>query len=213
MNLPACLLLFLAVSNAQAADLFNRKNLDGWQAVGDGVWTVMRDGTLLGQRDITKIAKTNPNQSWLYTNKEFGEFDLHLEWWTRLGGNSGVSLRDTTRAIHSFGAQADPQHTPSHVGYEIQISNGYKDKYPTGSLYLFEAAKTGAQIDNDWNAMDIESRNNMIRVKLNGQLVMENPGDPKRSKTGPIGLQLHDGTSIVMFRNIRIKEIGKTKPN
>jgi hypothetical protein len=201
------LIFFSVISNVNAADLFNNKNLDGWEVVGDGVWTVMKDGTLVGQRNPKVNAKTEPNQSWLYTKKEFGEFDLHFEWWTRLGGNSGISLRDQTRAIHSFGAQADPKLTPSHVGYEIQISNGYIDKYPTGSLYLFEAAKTGYQIENDWNSMDIESRNNIIRVKLNGHLIMENAGDPKRSKTGPIGIQLHDMTSLVMFRNITIKEI------
>ncbi|MEP6536477.1 MAG: DUF1080 domain-containing protein [Bryobacteraceae bacterium] len=205
-------LLLATVAHAQTVDLFNRKNLDGWEVMGGGVWTVMKDGTLLGQRDLSKNPKTEPNQSWLYTRKEFGEFDLHLEWWTRLGGNSGVSLRDQTRAIHSFGAQADPKNTPSHIGYEIQISNGYKDEYPTGSLYLFEAAKTGFQLENDWNSMDIESRNDMIRVKLNGHLIMQHPGDPKRSKVGPIGLQLHDMSSIVMFRNIRIKELGKAKP-
>ena len=206
------LLLLATAASAQTVDLFNRKNLDGWEVMGDGVWTVMKDGTLLGQRDLAKNAKTEPNQSWLYTRKEFGEFDLHLEWWTRLGGNSGVSLRDQTRAIHSFGAQADPKSTPSHIGYEIQISNGYKDEYPTGSLYLFEKAKTGFQIEDDWNSMDIESRNDMIRVKLNGHLIMQHPGDPKRSKVGPIGLQLHDMSTIVMFRNIRIKEIAKSKP-
>ena len=206
------LLLLATAANSQTADLFNRKNLDGWEVMGDGVWTVMKDGTLLGQRDLAKNAKTDPNQSWLYTKKEFGEFDLHLEWWTRLGGNSGVSLRDQTRAIHSFGVQADPKNTPSHIGYEIQISNGYKDQYPTGSLYLFEAAKTGFQIENDWNSMDIESRNDIIRVKLNGHLIMQHSGDPKRSKVGPIGLQLHDMSTIVMFRNIRIKEIAKAKP-
>ena len=205
-------LLLASAANSQTVDLFNRRNLDGWEVMGDGVWTVMKDGTLVGQRDLSKNAKTEPNQSWLYTKKEFGEFDLHLEWWARLGGNSGVSLRDQTRAIHSFGAQADPKNTPSHVGYEIQISNGYKDQYPTGSLYLFEAAKTGYQIENDWNSMDIESRNDIIRVKLNGHLIMQHPGDPKRGKVGPIGLQLHDMTSLVMFRNIRIKEIGKPKP-
>ena len=28
----------------------NGKNLDGWEVIGDGQWTVMADGTLLGQR-------------------------------------------------------------------------------------------------------------------------------------------------------------------
>src|SRR3954447_5427819 len=96
------ILLLASAASAQTVDLFNKKNLDGWEVVGDGVWTVMKDGTLVGQRNPKVNAKTDPNQSWLYTKKEFGEFDLHLEWWTRLGGNSGVSLRDQTRAVHSF---------------------------------------------------------------------------------------------------------------
>ncbi len=208
--------LLIALAFAMAAhaadppmvELFNGKNLEGWQVAGDGVWTVMSDGTLLGQRD-TKLPKSqyNPDQSWLYTTKEFTDFDLHVEWWTRLGGNSGVSLHDTSRARYSFGPDADPKRTPSHVGYEIQISNGYKDKYPSGSVYLFHSAKTGFQKDNDWNAFDIESHDGHIRVKLNGQLVSEYAGDINRPKAGPIGLQLHDRSTIAMFRNIRIREI------
>jgi hypothetical protein len=57
-----------------------------------------------------------------------------------------------------------------------------------------------------WNSLDIESRNANIRVRLNGQIVAEGPGEESRSKTGPIGLQLHDRFSAVMFRNIRIRE-------
>jgi len=57
--------------------------------------------------------------------------------------------------------------------------------------------------------MDIISRTGKITIRLNGRVVAEHPGDPQRSKTGPIGLQLHDQFSIVMFRNIRITEIGR----
>ena len=56
--------------------------------------------------------------------------------------------------------------------------------------------------------MEISSRNQKIAVTLNGRVVAESAGDPQRSKVGPIGLQLHDQFSIVMFRNIRIREIG-----
>jgi hypothetical protein len=179
-------------------------SLNGWDTIGDGVWTVMRDGTLLGQRDPQKAE----HQAWLYTAKnDYGEFDLHLEWWTPASGNSGVSIRDTSRAQYAVGAAFDPVRTPAHIGYEIQILNGYRDKYPSGSIYLFDAAKPGHQIENDWNTFDIESRDDVIRVKLNDYLVSEYAGEKGRSKTGPIGLQLHDKTSVVMFRNIRIKEV------
>ena len=65
----------------------------------------------------------------------------------------------------------------------------------------------GHEKANDWNSLDIESRNDLIRVKLNGHEVAKHPGDPKRPTTGPIGLQLHDRFSVMMFRNIRIREI------
>ena len=179
-------------------------SLNGWEVVGDGIWTVMHDGTLLGQRDPKKAE----HQAWLYTAKnDYEEFDLHLEWWTPASGNSGVSIRDTSRGQYAVGAAFDANRTPAHIGYEIQILNDYRTKYPSGSVYLFDAAKPGHQIENDWNSFDIESRDDMIRVKLNDFLVSQSAGDPARSKKGPIGLQLHDKTSVVMFRNIRIKEV------
>jgi len=184
-------------------NLLNGKNLDGWEIVGEGFWNVMGDGTLVGQRDP---AKATDRQCWLYTKKDFGEYDLHIEYWLRWGGNSGVSIRDTSRAQYAQGAKWDPKRTPSHIGYEIQIAND-GDEYGTGSVYLFAKAKTGIQRDFDWNSLDIESRNDRIRVKLNGQLVAESSGDPKRSKTGPIGLQLHDHKAVAMYRNIRIQEV------
>lgn len=181
---------------------------DAWQSVGDGVWSIMKDGTIVGERDLAKPANnTDPDQAWFYTKDEFGEYDLHVEWWTRLHGNSGISIHDTSRARYAGGTEADPKKTPSHIGYEIQIWNGHRGKYPSGSVYLFAAAKSGIQIDNDWNAFDIEVRDAKIRVKLNGQLVAEAECPKDRPKRGPIGLQLHDGRSIAMFRNIRLTEI------
>jgi len=196
-------LAFSQLASAEWVDLINRRNLDGWKVVGQGFWHVLSDGTLLGQRDPNKPTE---HQCWLYTRKEFGEYDLHVEYWLRWGGNSGVSIRDQTRAHYAQGAAYDPHRTPSHNGYEIQIAND-GDEYPTGSVYLFAKAKNGLQHDFDWNTLDIESRNNLIRVSLNGHVVAEHPGDPQRPKTGPIGLQLHDQKALIMFRNIRIREI------
>lgn len=199
--------LFPQSGSAQWIELLNKKDLNGWESIGKGIWTVLRDGTLVGQRDLREKANTDPNQAWLYTTQSFREFDLDMEWWTRFGGNSGISIRDSSRARHTFGAEADPKRTPARMGHEIQISNGYSDSYPTGSIYLFQKARTGVQIENDWNRFEIAVRDSSIRVRLNGQLVAEHAGDPARVRSGPIGLQLHDPQSIVMFRNIRIREI------
>jgi len=215
----------LAISNLTGADwkpLFNGKNLEGWEILGDGMWLVMSDGTLLGERrparnqpmpgaDTITRAQYNgwrDQQSWLYTTRnDYAEFDLHVEFWTRVMGNSGVSLRDPSRAKCGITAPPDTKCTPSKVGYEIQINNQYPDPHPSGSIYGLVDAKIGAQKDNEWNALDIESRNDLIRVKLNGAVVAEHPGDPRRPKIGPIGLQLHDQFCVIMFRNIRIREL------
>jgi hypothetical protein len=214
-------LLVCLAASAHAAGwkkLFNGKDLTGWEPVGNGIWTVWTDGTLVGQRDLInngprkewiekdKFRGWLDTQAWLYTKQEFKEFDLHVEYWLRFGGNSGVSLRDPSRAKYAVVTPPDFKKTPSKLGYEIQIINLYPDPQPTGSIYTFAKAKTGAQKDNQWNAMDIECRNDTIRVKVNGVLVAESKTDSQRPKIGPIGLQLHDQFSVCMFRNIKIRE-------
>lgn len=201
--------------------LFNGKNLDGWESRGDGKWTVLSDGTLSGQRVWDRLFLSpgkSPlkddkayrdwlnNQAWLYTKAEYGDFDLHVEFWTKTEGNSGISIRDASRGEYGISKPPDFNRTPSKLGYEIQINNQYPDPTPTGSIYTFTKAPKEAMKEDDWNSFDIEARNGMIRVKLNGKLVSDMKADPKRPARGPIGLQLHDQFSIVQFRNIWIKE-------
>lgn len=194
--------------------LFNAKNLDGWEVRGNGVWSVMPDGVLLGQHPRPKVPVPINQQAWLYTKREYGEFDLHVEYWIPPGGNSGVSIRDRSRAHGAIGESDSerpdlasfPKTTPAHIGYEIQILDDDAQTNPTGSVYTFAPAKTGIHRKGDWNSMEIESRNTGIRVRLNGQVVAEYAGDPARSKTGPIGLQLHDQSTVATFRNLRLRD-------
>lgn len=55
--------------------------------------------------------------------------------------------------------------------------------------------------------MEIQVRDNLIRVILNGHVIMEHPGDPNRPKSGPIGFQLHDPHTVLMLKNIQIREL------
>lgn len=218
--LAAVLSLLPVVTTAQGqsrpdngwTELFNGKDLQGWEIIGEGVWIVMRDGTLLGQCDPRKPFE---NQAWLYTKREFGEFDLQLDYWLPLGGNSGISIRDTSRGRYAIaGPEHDSKRNPSHVGYEIQLASSSSPRYQygvSGSIYLLDGAKPGVQRDGDWNALEIQSRNDFIRVLLNGELVSQHPGLPDRPKIGPIGLQLHNRRTIVMFRNIRLREASPTR--
>src|ERR1039457_7230455 len=81
------LLSLLAIASSLAAErksLFNGKDLSGWQIVGDGIWTVKKDGTLVGQRnppsdpsphrwpiDQKPYQRWWNSQSWLSTKEEF----------------------------------------------------------------------------------------------------------------------------------------------
>lgn len=226
-TLTGLLLFTLSLSAADWQPLFSGKNLDGWEVIGDGKWTVLSDGTLVGQRvgDLRALLvpggpMTTPQQftswvnaqSWLYTKRnDFAEFDLRLEYWTKTHGNSGISIRDSSRAKYGVTVPPDYKKTPSKIGYEIQINNQYPDPHPSGSLYGFMDAPKEAQREDDWNLMEISSRGDKITIKLNGRVVAEHPGDPQRPKAGPIGLQLHDQFSIVMFRNIQIRELASSR--
>ncbi len=224
--LPVVIAFALATASpAQDAwkPLFNGRSLDGWETKGDGKWNVLAGGILIGQPvsggknpfatawPVTLSEKQyqdwRQTQSWIYTVAEFGEFDLQLEYLTPSGGNSGVSIRDHTRGRYAIGPVPDYNKTPAHHGYEIQILNGVKTKYPSGSIYLFAPATFGHEKENDWNSLEVESRNDRIRVKLNGVEVASHAGDPARPKTGPIGLQLHDRFNVILFRNIRIRTL------
>lgn len=207
--------------------LFDGTNLDAWESIGGGLWSITQDRALLGLRDPRKPPTPVPwlnslkawlnrsrfrthfrvvmNQAWLYTKEDFYEYDLHLEYWLPRGHNSGISIRDLTRARYTYGPEADLSRTPSQVAYEIQLNNHYPDSHPSGSIYGLVKARTGAQKDDDWNAMQIEVRRDHIRVYLNGVQVAEHPGVTGRPLYGPIGLQLHDEKTIVLFRNIRLR--------
>ncbi len=228
LRLPVLLLgLFSTTSISVAADWTDliTPRLEAWEAFGDGIWRVTEDSTLIGYRRPAIDALFDASetisrqqfedwlgvQSWLYTKKEYGEFDLHIEYWVRVPGNSGISIRDPTRAKFALTQPADFEKTPAHNGYEVQITGRSGSRNPSGSLYTFVPAKDGIQKDGQWNSFDIESRNDQIRVRVNGAIVAEHAGDPDRPKTGPIGLQLHDQFNFIMFRNIRIREVGPSR--
>ena len=208
--------------------MFNGKDLDGWEVRGNGVWTWMPGGVLLGRRlpadtgnpfgGVWPLERKVYNswrsrQAWLYTKAEYGEFDLHVEYWIPPGGNSGVSIRDGSRGHSAIGESdaerpelaAFPKTTPAHIGYEIQILDEIDEKNPTGSIYDVASSKNPPQRRGEWNALEIESRQGLIRVRVNGEVVAESPGEAGRAKVGPIGLQLHDQFTTAMFRNVRVR--------
>src|ERR1051326_6047426 len=148
MRKISILMMLIPVASVAQEQKLIDPQLSAWQISGEGIWTVLKDGTLIGQRphptgktplgvpfpiDAKQYSQWLGAQSWLYTKEEFDEFDLHVEYWLPIGGNSGVSIRDTSRGAKSYGPE--PRKTPAHIGYEIQLWAGAGAKNPSGSIY------------------------------------------------------------------------------
>src|SRR5262245_13350515 len=100
--------------------LLNGKDLDGWKVHGGK--------TESWGADMGVLFVNGGGGGWLMTEKEFGDFELRLDFKVPKGGNSGVALR------------APMKGNPAYEGMEIQILDdaghkGLKDWQATGSVY------------------------------------------------------------------------------
>ena len=185
--------------------LFNGKNLDGWKLVGgDG------PGYLVEGDRIVCPSNGGGN---LFTEKEYANFVLRLEFKLSPGGNNGVGLR------------APFEGDAAYQGMEIQVlddpAEQYKNIQPaqhSGSIYGVFAAKQGAlKPTGEWNAYEITADGRHVKINLNGTMVVDADLDTMKDQgilkqhpglartTGHIGFLGH--RSHVEFRNIRIKEL------
>jgi len=171
--------------------LFNGKDLTGWKPVGHALWSV-EDGAIVG--------RGNPGRRgnfWLFTEADYDNFVLRLKFWVSPGSNSGVAVRDPSRASGPL--------RPSAVGYEIQIIDRKGTKMPTGSIYLIQPAVDGLHLSDEWNELEVECAGPRISVRVNGHPAAETRHD--RSGRGGIGLQIHDRDQVIKFKDIVLKRM------
>ena len=185
--------------------LFNGKDLSGWVQVLDSKW-VVENGALVGRQDP---AGRREGESWLITEKDYGDFILKLKFRITQGGNSGVFLRDPlTRAERV--AAADGGKGPWEAGYEVNINND-EPVYPTGSVWDAAKGTPKLQKENDWNDVYVKIQGQKISTSINGQVALDNAELPARSARGGIGFQRH-GTpkykdTVIEFRDIELAEL------
>jgi hypothetical protein len=211
------LLVFFTISISQAqtaqwTSLFNGKDLKGWvQYNGKAKYTVEK-GEIVG--------RTVPNEpnSFLSTEKLYGDFILELDLKVDVNMNSGIQFRSELDDQNDHCTVTD-KHTPQRVhGYQMEIdpssrawSGGIYDEARRGWVYPLEynvAAKTAFK-NNAWNHYKIECIGNSIRTWING-IPCAQVVDDMTSK-GFISLQVHeiqnekDAGQEVRWKNIRIQ--------
>jgi len=193
-------------------NLFNGKDLKGWvQYNGKAKYTV-EHGELVG-----RTVPGEPN-SFLSTEKKYGDFILELDFKVDVHMNSGIQFRSELNDGNDHCEVTDTR-TPNRVhGYQMEIdpssrawSGGIYDEARRGWLYPLEyntAAKTAFK-NNTWNHYKIEAIGTSIRTWVNGvpcAHVIDN-----MSPSGFISLQVHeigdpkDAGQEVRWKNIKIQ--------
>jgi hypothetical protein len=173
--------------------VFNGVNLDGWKMQWHASWKV-EQGQIVGQPDAGQ--KTD---SWLFSEEEWTDFTLEVEFKVPEKCNSGIAIRMPKEATGD----------PDMYGYEVQISDAPGRK-PTGSLlHHVDSKVNNIHKPNEWNRMVITCEGDHIVVYLNERLVVDTK--ETGSKRGRIGMQIAKGEEFanqeVRFRNIRIKSL------
>ncbi len=191
-------------------ELFNHRDLAGWEHVGDGYMTV--EGGII---------RTHGGMGLLYWNGgKLGNCTIHIEWrMERENSNSGVFTRIPVKPREAW--------MPVYYGHEIQIDNhpelsGEDEYHSTGMIYsmtkpLAIAWKPGPE----WNSFDIILDGQRTVVYLNGVKVTDytqgdsiparkfdfEPFPGPRPDSGYFGLQNHGEHDVVFFRKVAIKPL------
>ena len=200
--------------NGAWIELFNGKNLDGWEQKGGTARYDVVDGMIVG----TSVPHTS--NSFLCTTREFDNFELQFEYLLDPELNSGVQIR----------SQSLPDYRDGRVhGYQCELENfdrnrfwtaGIYDESRRGWLYPHKDEKTlqaafarqGLRITqrNDWNHIRIVASGDRILTFLNGEPRADLRDD--MTPKGIIALQVHgvgdrQEPMTVKWRNLRLREI------
>jgi len=195
--------------------LFNAKDLTGWKIEGEEDRYVVQEGILGFQ--------ARGGGGHLYTEEDFTDFRLRLDFKIAKMANSGVFLR-----------AARDGSNPAYSGCEIQILDDFNWEQVTGSklkayqltggLYGSLPAGNHRALHpiGDWNTYEILYRGARIAVALNGKMLydaqteelvpLEGEPFPRRAKAGFIGLQHHgahniEAETMIQFRNLFVQRL------
>jgi len=185
-------------------DLFNGKNLKGWEKLDGSAEYRVENGEVIG------ISKTRTPNTFMATKKVYGDFILEYEMKMDRGLNSGVQIRSVA---------LQPNGSERVNGYQVECDDhdsrpwagGIYEEASRGWLYpmAYHMCVTQANNRGEWNKIRVEAVGSTIRTYING-LNFANMVDETRSE-GFIALQVHgignnkalEGKEI-RWRNIRI---------
>ncbi|MDP3913339.1 MAG: DUF1080 domain-containing protein [Bacteroidota bacterium] len=210
LQILVAFLIIFSTASAKKKDgwvsLFNGKDLTGWHQLNGQAKYHVEKGEIVG----TTVSNT-PN-SFLATDKDYGDFILELDLLVTDNMNSGIQFRSISKPdikdgrVHGYQCEVDPS--------ARAWSGGIYDEARRGWLYTNElntAAKSAFKM-GEWNHYRIECVGSSIRTWLNGVPVAYVLDD--MTPSGLIALQVHSiGKDVepgkqIRWKNVRIKTSG-----
>ncbi len=180
--------------------LFNGKDLTGFKQLNGKAKYEVVNGELVGT-----TVPIEPN-SFLTTEKDYGDFVLEYELKVDTSMNSGVQIRSHSTAdynngrVHGYQVEIDPS--------ARQWSGGIYDEAGRGWLYNLENNPEGKKAfkNNQWNKYRVEAIGNTIRTWINGIPTAHLVDD--KDPSGFIAFQVHGiGAKATAGKQVRWKNI------
>ncbi len=175
-------------------DLFNGKSLDGWHSDGKAIWSA-ENGEIVGRQG------DGGGSGDLFTNQQWKDFELEVDWKMHWPGNSGIWFRYTGP---QSAYQADILDQPSHPG----VLSG--SLYCMGKAFIAENRNAASVHKDGWNHMRITVKGDHIVIESNGQKVVD-IHDATFAGKGYVGIQAHAGKDFtgmeVRVKNLRLRPL------
>ena len=176
-------------------ELFNGKDLHGWEVYGTELWYV-QDGLL--------ICESGPDKGYGYlaTREYYNDFDLTADFKQDANGNSGIFFRSfIQRGTRISGWQCEVA-PPGHD------SGGIYESYGRQWLIRPPKEKDKALKMGEWNTMRVVAKGGKVTTWLNGTEMIDIDDEIIGKGQGRIALQIHDGGGIkVSWKNLKVTKL------
>ena len=208
-----CLSVQAADSEEGFVSLFNGQDTTGWKVRGGFATYKVEDGCIIG----TCVPDT-PGNTFLCTEKEYGNFILKFQVKFLEGGNSGCQFRSEAapsgdrERVFGYQCELEPGGAVTGRIYD-EGRRGFKYGYTWLDIHTPQERLDASRADwkgFEWNDVEIQAVGPSLKTWINGHLVADICDS--YTQKGFIGLQVHAGKSgTIAWKNIRIKDMGESK--
>lgn len=175
--------------------LFDGKNLDNFDKIGDANWRI-EDGVIVADK----------GNGFLVTKNGYSDYQIRAEFWVEADSNSGIFIRCT-----------NPEKVGTDSAYEVNIWDARPEpSYGTGAIVNLAKVDPMPKAAGKWNVYEITAKGSTFTVVLNGQTTVDGAQDAKFA-SGRIALQHGLGNKddkgvvndkgVVKFRKVEIRPL------